>query len=116
LQLRQGLDIGVLVRSPHPGERRVDYTARTTAYLGFRVAKPIGLGLEVWEVYAISADLPDDKRASFAVSPSVRLSLGRVEPTLSLVFPVTTPLRGQAASYAAARVTIAFEFDAGKRK
>jgi hypothetical protein len=110
-QLRQGLDIGIVARDLRGGERRVDYTARTTFYVGFRVAEPLGIGLEVWEVYQISADLPDDKRAAVSVSPSVRLSLGRVEPALSLLFPIATPLRGEAASYFGARFNVGFEFD-----
>jgi hypothetical protein len=116
LQLRQGLDVGVVARRLAKGERRTDYTARTTFYLGFRLAKPIGLGVEVWEVYQISADLPDDKRAAFSVSPSVRLSLGRIEPAFSVLFPIATPLRGEAASYFAARVNVGFDFDAGRRE
>jgi hypothetical protein len=114
LQLRQGMDISIVARDLKKGERRVDYTARTTFYAGFRIAKPIGVGLEVWEVYQLSADLPDDKRAAFAISPSVRFSLGKIEPALSLVFPISTPLRGEAASYYAARLNVGFEFDAGR--
>lgn len=114
LQLRQGLDVTILARDLRQGERRVDFTARTTAYLGFRIARPIGVGIEAWEVYQLSANLPDDKRAAFAVSPSVRFSLGKIEPALSLVFPLATPLRGDAASYFAARINVGFEFDAGR--
>lgn len=114
LQLRQGMDIAIVARDLKKGERRVDYTARTAFYVGFRIAKPIGVGLEVWEVYQLSENLPDDKRAAFSISPSVRLSLGRIEPALSLVFPIATPLRGEAASYFAARLSVGIEFDAGR--
>ena len=114
LQLRQGMDIAIVARDLRRGERRVDYTARTAFYAGFRIAEPVGVGLEVWEVYQLSADLPDDKRAAVSISPSVRLSLGRIEPALSLVFPISTPLRGEAASYYAARFNVGFEFDAGR--
>jgi hypothetical protein len=121
-QLRQGLDVGIATRALDPYEHRAEYVARTTFYTGFRLAKPIGVGLEVWEVYQISADLcrgktpcfDDDKRASFALSPSVRLILGRIEPAISLLFPITTPLRGEAASYWAARFNVGFDFDAGR--
>jgi hypothetical protein len=116
LQLRQGMDVSIVARSLLKNERRVDYTARTTFYLGFRIAQPIGVGLEVWEVYQISADVPDDRRAAFAISPSVRLSLGRIEPALSLLFPIATPLRGEAASYWATRLNVGFEFDAGRQR
>ncbi len=121
-QLRQGLDIEIAARDLQPYEHRAEYVARTTFYAGFRLAKPIGVGLEVWEVYRISADLcqavvpclDDNKRAAVSVSPSVRLLLGRIEPALSLLFPVTTPLRGEATSYWAARFNVGFDFDTGR--
>ena len=119
-QLRQGLDISIAARALQPYEHAAEYVARTTLYVGLRVAKPIGIGLEVWEVYQISADLcqgavpclDDNKRAAFSVSPSARLLLGRIEPAFSLLFPVTTPLRGEASSYWAARFNVGFDFDA----
>jgi hypothetical protein len=123
LQLRQGLDVGIAVRSLNPNENRAEYVSRTTLYVGFRIAQPVNIGLEAWEVYQISADLcgaaqhpcfDDDKRAAFSLSPSVRLMLGRVEPAFSVLFPIATPLRGEAASYWAARVNVGFAFDAGR--
>jgi hypothetical protein len=116
LQLRQGLDVAIVARALHKDERRTDLTARTTFYAGFRLAQILGVGLEIWETYAITADLPDDRRAAFAVSPSVRLMLGRVAPAFSLLLPIATPLRGDAASYVAARFNVGFAFDAGRRK
>ena len=123
-QLRQGLDVGIATRALAPYEHRAEYVARTTFYVGFRVAKPIGVGLEVWEVYQISADLcrtqqpcfDDDRRAAFSISPSVRLLLGRIEPAVSLLFPLTTPLRGEAASYWAARFNVGFAFEPGRSR
>jgi hypothetical protein len=123
-QLRQGLDVGIAVRDLMPYEHRAEYVSRTTFYTGFRVADAVGVGLEAWEVYQISADLcgatlpceDDDKRASFGLSPSVRLLLGRIEPAFSLLFPLSTPLRGEAASYWATRLSVGFDFDAGGRR
>jgi hypothetical protein len=131
-QIRQGLDIAYVVRPlritessvDYPGyrlplllsEHRLDFVARATVYMGFRATKEVGLGLEVWEVYQITAELPDDKRASVALSPSVRLMLGRVAPALSVLLPITTPLRGEASSYYAARLSFAFDFDLGKHR
>ena len=120
LQFRQGLDIAINVRTLKdsdlkPGERRTDYIARATFYLGFRAAKFLGVGLEMWEVYQLTADVPDDKRAAFTLSPSVRFLLGRVAPAFSVLVPLTTPLRGEAASYFAARFNVAFDFDLSKR-
>jgi hypothetical protein len=133
-QFRQGLDVTVPLRRlryretrfPLPGggsllsvaavEHGMDFVARATLYVGFRATKEVGLGLEVWEVYQVSAAVDDDKRASFTLSPSVRLMLGRVAPALSVLVPLTTPLRGEAASYYAARLNVAFDFDAGLSK
>jgi hypothetical protein len=133
-QLRQGLDVTVALRALHHGEQRLptpgggsflhvvptehrsDFVARATLYLGFRATKEIGLGLEFWEVYQVSADIDDDKRASVTMSPSIRFMLGRVAPALSVLLPLTTPLRGEAASYYAARLAVAFDFDAGLSK
>lgn len=132
-QLRQGLDVTVALRRLRYSEQRVtlpggsfinvasvehrsDFVARATLYLGYRATKEIGLGLELWEVYQVSAALDDDKRASFTLSPSIRFMLGRVAPALSVLVPLTTPLRGEAASYYAARLNVAFDFDAGLSK
>ena len=133
-QFRQGLDVTVAVRPLRRGEQRLtlpggggftnvevvehrtDFVARATLYLGFRATKEIGLGLEVWEVYQVSAALDDDKRASVTLSPSIRFMLGRVAPALSILLPLTTPLRGEAASYYAARLAVAFDFDVGLAK
>lgn len=111
-QLRQGLDVSFVVRPLRDGEHRYDIVSRTTVYVGFRASKEIGLGLEVWEVYAITADVPDDKRASFVLSPSVRFMLGRITPAISVVVPVTTPLLGEASSYFGVRLNAGIDFDA----
>jgi hypothetical protein len=133
-QFRQGLDVTIAVRPLRRGEQhltlpggggftnvetvehRSDFVARATLYLGFRATKEIGLGLEFWEVYQVSAALDDDQRASVTLSPSIRFMLGRVAPALSFLVPLTTPLRGEAASYYAARLAVAFDFDAGLAK
>lgn len=112
-QLRQGLDWSLVVRSLNPGERRTDIAARLAFYLGFRIARPVGLGLELWEVYQLTADVPDDYRAAFAISPSVRFILPLVQPALSVLLPIATPLRGDVASYYAARLNIGFTFPSG---
>jgi hypothetical protein len=114
VQFRQGLDVGFTLHKLKPEERRTEYTARATLYVGYRLAEAVGLGLELWEVYAVTGDIPDDKRASFAVSPSLRFLLGRVAPALSVLLPLTTPLRGEAASYYAARFNVGFNFDVGR--
>jgi hypothetical protein len=98
-------------RAASAEQNPLDLTARATLSVGYRVTPTLGVGLEVWEVYLITADVPDDKRAAFAVSPSVRLLLGRVQPALSLLLPIATPLRGDVESYVAARLHVDFAFD-----
>ena len=110
-QLRQGLDISFVLRDLRPAERRIDYAARTTFYIGYRAAESIGVGLEIWELYLITANVSDDKRAAVAMSPSIRFMLGRIEPALSILFPIATPLRGDAVSFLAARLNVGLDFD-----
>lgn len=123
LQLRQGIDWSLLLKegpacqgpscgSARPG-RKANITARLTFYAGYRAARSVGLGLELWEVYQVTAELPDDKRAAFAISPSVRFILPHVQPALSVLFPIATPLRGDVASYSALRLNVSFSFPIG---
>jgi hypothetical protein len=112
-QLRQGIDWSLNVRELDPGEGRTNITARATFYFGYRAAEPVGLGLELWEVYQLTGGLLDEKRATFAISPSVRFILPRVQPALSVLLPIATPLRGDVASYYAARLNVGFTFPTG---
>ncbi|WP_437286969.1 hypothetical protein [Sorangium sp. So ce406] len=109
-QLRQGLDWSLVVRGLRSGERRTDIRAHTAFYFGYRIARPVGVGLELWEVYQLTEGLPDDRRATFAISPSVRFILANVQPALSVLLPIATPLRGDVASYYAARLSVGFAF------
>lgn len=124
VQLRQGIDWSIALSDdpptcvkapcdPKPPAGRTDITARLTLYAGYRATRAVGLGLELWEVYQVTADLPDDKRAAFAISPSVRFILPYVQPALSALFPIATPLRGDVASYYALRFNVGFTFNVG---
>lgn len=127
-QLRQGIDWSINLNGPDKPEggatasgsspRLTNFTARLTFYAGYRVNPAIGVGVEIWEVYEVTKDLAnDDNRASFALSPSIRLMLPRVQPAISFLFPLATPLRGDVASYYAGRISLGFNFDVrpGKR-
>jgi hypothetical protein len=118
-QLRQAVDWSISL-SGNNGEmtssgskaRSTDFTARLTFYTGYRLSEAIGVGVELWEVYEVTKDLPnDDSRATFALSPSIRFMLPRVQPAISFLFPLATPLRGDVASYYAARINLGFNFD-----
>jgi hypothetical protein len=111
LQLRQGIDWSIALPKARASGPGTEMTARATFYIGYRAAEPVGIGLELWEVYQVTADVPDDKRAAFAVSPSIRFILPRVQPALSVLFPLSTPLRGEVASYYGARFNVSFDFE-----
>ncbi len=105
LQLRQGMDGSLL-------DGTFDLTARLTFFAALRPLRELGLGVEVWEIYAITSDrVSDDKRATFAISPSIRLDLGAVGTAVALLFPIETPLRGDVADFQAARIVTDFRFD-----
>ena len=106
-----------MARGLHKGERRDDLVARTTFYVGFRLSRGRSASASRSGRSTRSRRTsPTTERAAFAISPSVRLLLGRVEPAFSLLFPIATPLRGEAASYYAARFNVGFAFDAGRRR
>jgi hypothetical protein len=121
-QLRQGIDWSINLTGPDEPEggstasgsspRWTNITARLTFYAGYRLSQAIGVGVEIWEVYEVTKDLAnDDNRASFALSPSIRLMLPRVQPAISFLFPLATPLRGDVAAYYAGRISFGFNFD-----
>ncbi len=97
--------------------RLTNFTARLTFYTGYRLSEAIGVGVELWEIYEVTKELPnDDNRATFALSPSIRFMLPRVQPAVSFLFPLATPLRGDVASYYAFRFNIGFDFDTRRGK
>ncbi len=112
LQMRQGLDFSVLLRDRDDGENRYDLTAHITAYAGVETFERFDLGLELAEVYQITADVSspscvapcDQQRAQLTVSPMLRARLPPLYPTFSALFPVSTPLRSEVASYWALRL------------
>ena len=120
-QLRQAVDWSISLTGPEetPGgsssgskPRLTNFTARLTFYTGYRLSEWLGVGVELWEIYEVTKELPnDDARATFALSPSVRLMLPRVQPAISFLFPLATPLRGDVGSYFAARINLGFNFD-----
>ncbi len=103
IQLRQGIAFGGLV-----AEARVpkaSLVSRTTLFTSYQPIEALSLGLEVWEVYFLSADLPDYQRGVFAVSPSVRLMTRVFQPTLSVILPYDRPLFDRADSFWAVRLS-----------
>ncbi len=114
LQVRQGLDVGVVARDLREDENRYDLSAVTMVYAGVTLAERVVLGLEAQEVYQITADVSsptcsapcDEHRAQLSLSPSLRLKNSRLSPSLSVLFPLSTPLRREVSSFAAARLNL----------
>lgn len=112
MQLRQAFSFqGLVAEARIPG---VNLVSRTTLYLGYQPIDELGLGLEVWEVYFLSADLPDNQRAAFALSPSVRLLTRTFQPALSLLVPYDRPLFDRVESYWAVRLTVGAILDTAR--
>ena len=106
LQLRQGLDFSYSFV-----DGSSDVLARAGAYLGFDLLDPVGIGVELFEVYAITKEIPDDSRSAFTFSPSVRVRLHGVEPGVSLLVPFGTPLGATASTFFAVRVHASITLD-----
>ncbi|MFO0658475.1 MAG: hypothetical protein U0165_01380 [Polyangiaceae bacterium] len=115
-QLRQGFDVQGLVaaaRLPDPS-----FVSRTTLFFAYRPIDELALGLELWEIYFVSAPklpdgsaFPDDLRAVFSISPSVRWSGKMIQPSVSAIFPFDRPLFATVQSYFGARAAIDFVFE-----
>lgn len=100
-QLRQGIDWSYAF-----DRARSDIIARTGTYVGLAPVDFLTLGLELWQTYSITAEVDDDERAAFTLSPSMRVKLAPLEPALSLLFPISTPLQGIATEYLAVRIHV----------
>jgi hypothetical protein len=111
LQLRQGVD--VVKKAVDDGSiPDTTMTSRTMFYMGYRPVDPLGLGLELSEVYFIKAPgVADDERAVFAVSPSLRWMSPVLQPAVSGIFPFDRPLFGAARDYWAVRLTFGMVLD-----
>lgn len=112
LQMRQGVDFQLLLRDRAPGENRYDITAFLSAYIGVRTIRQLTLGLELAEVYQLTTNTAspscpspcDTRRVQFTLSPSLRLRLPGLSPALSVLLPLSTPLRNEVADYVAFRL------------
>lgn len=110
LQLRQAFDLqGLVAEVKVP---RAGVVSLTTLFLGYRPWETFGLGLELWEVYFLNAaNVPDERRAVFAISPAMRYIGRRWQPALSAIVPFERPLFDRASSYWALRASIGLVLD-----
>jgi hypothetical protein len=89
VQLRQGLDL--TVSSLALADSRL--FATTGIYLGWQMARAVAVGLEAFEAYAIDlSSVRDGNRETIIVSPSVRLALPLVEPSISFFTNLGPPI------------------------
>ncbi|MGO9833107.1 MAG: hypothetical protein ACLP1X_02725 [Polyangiaceae bacterium] len=106
-QFRQGLDLAV---STTAIADRI--YATTGVYFGLRATRQVAVGVEAFEAYAIDVpNVQDGARASFVVSPNVRLVLPWVEPAISMFTNVGTPLQGASERIWGFRVAFTLVYD-----
>lgn len=101
LQLRQGLDW-----SFDFSRDRSDILARIGSYFAVSPLPWTALGVELWQTYSVTQEVRDDQRAAITLAPSARVRLGPVQPGVSVLFPITTPLEGIARDYFAVRIHV----------
>ena len=106
LQLRQGFDLSYGFDT-----QDVDIIERVGVYAGWEVYEPMTLGVELWQTYSMTADVDDSARAAFTLSPSIRAKIGPIEPGVSLLFPLSTPLEGVASSFFGVRFHVRLALD-----
>jgi hypothetical protein len=96
LQFREGLEWSINLGGGEP-----QVAAIAQVFAGFRVLPLLGIGLEAFETYLIVLDTPppvttteDKNRATFTISPNVRLMTPYVQPELGFVTSIGDPLFG----------------------
>ncbi len=114
LEARQGIDLGVRVRDLRGHESRTEIGAQTSLFVGLRLHRTVMAGLELHEVYQLTADVSspscpapcDEHRVELSIAPSLRFRWRPIAPSLSLLLPLSTPLRAEVDSYYAARLHV----------
>lgn len=108
IHFRQGLDIANEVGDI--SSRRV--VAISGLYIGYRVAPRLSAGIEAFEVYTIDAPIDDRLRATFVVSPSIRVMTPYVQPAFSGFTNIGPPLYGNADRITGIRIAVTIVYDA----
>jgi hypothetical protein len=108
IHFRQGLDIVADVGDP--SSRRL--LAITGLYLGYRVSDHLGAGIEAFETYTVDAPIDDRLRATFVVSPSIRVMTPYVQPAISGFTNIGAPLYGWSDRIIGVRVAVTLVYDA----
>jgi hypothetical protein len=100
-QVRQGLDWSYDFEL-----QEGSLVARLGTYAGVDVTRAITASVELWQTYSLTAEVRDDARAAFTFSPAVLFRAGPIEPGVSLLLPMSTPLEGIASGYFAVRLHV----------
>lgn len=111
IHFRQGLDIAT--DAGDVSSHRL--LAITGLYVGYRAHDYIGAGIEAFELYTIDAPIDDRLRATFVVSPSIRLMTPYIQPALSGFTNVGPPLNGSADHIFGVRLAVTVVYDATTR-
>lgn len=120
LQLRQGVDVNFRTSASPCGTGACDQSgdlqllSATTLYLGWQPTREMALGLEAWEVFMLKSRqaIADRDRSVLALSPSIRFYYRYVEPAVSVLFPIGSPLMNAADGYFALRIDMRVWFGA----
>ncbi len=114
IQFREGME-GSIGLGSEPDQ----VAAIAQLYVGYRPHRLIGVGVEAFETYLIySKYVANDSRATFTLSPSVRLMTPYVQPVLGFITSVGDPLFGFGSvdGFWALRVGASVVWDPGKGK
>jgi hypothetical protein len=108
IQFCEGLDI--LADQHDITSRRI--AAITGLYVAYRPISLLGLGIEALETYTIDSPLNDDRlRATFVISPSVRVMTPYLQPAISAFTNVGPPLDGNADRIWGFRIAMTVVYD-----
>jgi hypothetical protein len=107
IHFRQGLDIVSEVADV--SSRRV--LAITGLYLGYRIGDHLSAGVEAFETYTLDAPIDDRLRATFVVSPGIRVMMPYVQPAISGFTNIGPPLYGWSDRIIGVRVAVTLVYD-----
>lgn len=112
LQFRQGLDI--LVGMSDAALRRA--TAILGVFVGFRFSQRVSGGIEAFELYLLDDPGKDHGRATFVLSPNIRLDLPYVQPTLTVFSSVGATYQDRASVAWGTRLALSFVYDVAPKR
>jgi hypothetical protein len=110
IQFREGIDFLLnTARFPTFGVAAV-----SAAYIGYRFPL-LAAGVEAFEYYLVDWTIADDRRASFVVSPSLRLMTPYLQPAISAFTNVGVPLFGSVDHFWGLRLGVTLLLDTQSR-